>query len=199
MKVGDRDNLITRDNVHDWVLASENVAKVLAARCYHYQFVFAANAGHTDSAVKQQTLPEALEYVWQRYPVKNEAKRWQGDGRDRDQLKSTDDSTAFVPNCAGEDAVLRQRIPLHLSLRPQCCTGLLRELTGEAVERTRQQLEEYHASGISSGNSSPSPNGFAICNYASRSANSATLKKTSLCDLLAAEILWDIEALLRCC
>ncbi len=69
MEVGDRDNLITRDNMHDWVLANENMAKVLAAKGYHYQFVFARNAGHTDRAVKQQTLPEALEYVWQGYPI----------------------------------------------------------------------------------------------------------------------------------
>jgi enterochelin esterase-like enzyme len=68
MEVGDRDNLITRDNLHDWVLANENMAKVLAAKGYHYQFVFARNAGHTDRTVKQQTLPEALEYVWQGYP-----------------------------------------------------------------------------------------------------------------------------------
>ena len=70
MEVGDRDNLSTRDNYHDWVLANENMAKVLAAKGYHYQFVFARNAGHTDRAVKQQTLPEALEYVWQGYPIK---------------------------------------------------------------------------------------------------------------------------------
>lgn len=70
MEVGDRDNLITRDNYHDWVLANENMAKVLAAKGYHYQFVFARNAGHTDRTVKQQTLPEALEYVWQGYPKK---------------------------------------------------------------------------------------------------------------------------------
>ena len=69
MEVGDRDNLSTRDNYHDWVLANENMAKVLAAKGYHYQFVFARNAGHTDRAVKQQTLPEALEYVWQGYPI----------------------------------------------------------------------------------------------------------------------------------
>jgi enterochelin esterase family protein len=69
MEVGDRDNLNSRDGYHDWVLANENMAKVLAAKGYHYQFVFARNAGHTDRTVKQQTLPEALEYVWQGYPV----------------------------------------------------------------------------------------------------------------------------------
>jgi iron(III)-enterobactin esterase len=72
MEVGDRDLLtpnILKDNMHDWVLANEEMAKVLAAKGYHYQFVFAPNAGHVDHAVKQQTLPEALEYVWQGYPI----------------------------------------------------------------------------------------------------------------------------------
>jgi enterochelin esterase-like enzyme len=69
MEVGDRDNLTRSDGYHDWVLANENMAKVLAAKGYHYQFVFARNAGHTDRTVKQQTLPEALEYVWQGYRI----------------------------------------------------------------------------------------------------------------------------------
>jgi enterochelin esterase-like enzyme len=71
MEVGDRDLLnpnVMRDNMHDWVLANEQMAKVLAVKGYHYQFVFARNAGHVDRAVKQQTLPEALQYVWQGYP-----------------------------------------------------------------------------------------------------------------------------------
>jgi enterochelin esterase family protein len=72
MEVGDRDLFnpnIMRDNMHDWVVANENMAKVLAAKGYHYQFVFAQNAGHVDYRVKQQTLPEALEYLWQGYPT----------------------------------------------------------------------------------------------------------------------------------
>ena len=70
MEVGDRDLLnpnVMRDGMHDWVLANENMAKVLADKNYHYQFVFVRNAGHADRAVVQQTLPEALEYVWQGY------------------------------------------------------------------------------------------------------------------------------------
>ncbi|HVW83302.1 MAG TPA: alpha/beta hydrolase-fold protein [Bryobacteraceae bacterium] len=70
MEVGDRDLFnpnVMRDDMHDWVVANENMARVLAAKGYHYQFVFAKNAGHTDRTVKQQTLPEALEYVWQGY------------------------------------------------------------------------------------------------------------------------------------
>jgi predicted alpha/beta superfamily hydrolase len=70
MEVGDRDLLnpnAMRDGMHDWVLANENMARVLAGKKYDYQFVFARNAGHVDRAVKQQTLPEALEYVWRGY------------------------------------------------------------------------------------------------------------------------------------
>jgi len=73
MEVSDRDNYnpnIMRDNMHDWVAANENMAKVLAAKGYHYQFVFARNARHTDPAVKQQTLPEALAYLWHGYRSK---------------------------------------------------------------------------------------------------------------------------------
>ena len=70
LEVGDSDVLnprVFRDGMHDWVVAHESMAKVLATKGYHYQFVFARNAGHSDRKVKQQTLPEALEYVWQGY------------------------------------------------------------------------------------------------------------------------------------
>jgi iron(III)-enterobactin esterase len=70
MEVGDKDLLnpnIMRDNMHDWVVANENMARVLAAKNYHYQFVFARNAGHVDGRTKQQTLPEALEWLWKDY------------------------------------------------------------------------------------------------------------------------------------
>jgi hypothetical protein len=70
LEVGDRDFLdpnVMRDGMHDWVVASENMARVLADKGYHYQFVFARNAGHVDRAVKQQTLPEALEWLWKGY------------------------------------------------------------------------------------------------------------------------------------
>jgi hypothetical protein len=70
MEVGDRDFLnpnSMRDGMHDWVLANENMGRVLAAKGYHYQFVFARNAVHVDKAVLEQTLPEALEYLWQDY------------------------------------------------------------------------------------------------------------------------------------
>jgi len=44
------------------------MATVLKAKGYHYQFLFVRNAGHTDRAVKQQTLPAALEWLWRGYP-----------------------------------------------------------------------------------------------------------------------------------
>ncbi|MGD0892825.1 MAG: alpha/beta hydrolase-fold protein [Terracidiphilus sp.] len=77
MEVGDKDLYnpnIMRDNMHDWVLANELMASALAAKGYHYQFVFAENASHVDRAVRQQTLPEALEYLWQDYPISNPKK-----------------------------------------------------------------------------------------------------------------------------
>jgi hypothetical protein len=70
MEVGDHDLFnpnVMMDNMHDWVVANENMAKVLAAKGYHYQFVFSRNAGHVDGPTKSQTLPEALEWLWKDY------------------------------------------------------------------------------------------------------------------------------------
>ncbi|HVN92519.1 MAG TPA: alpha/beta hydrolase-fold protein [Terracidiphilus sp.] len=70
MEVGDRDLLnpnAMRDDMHDWVLANERMAEVLKKKHYSYQFVFARNAGHVERSVKEQTLPEALEYIWAGY------------------------------------------------------------------------------------------------------------------------------------
>ena len=70
MEVGDQDLFnpnVMRDDMHDWVVANENMAKVLAAKNYPYQFIFARNARHVDRNVKKQTLPEALEWLWKGY------------------------------------------------------------------------------------------------------------------------------------
>jgi enterochelin esterase-like enzyme len=67
MHVSDRDLYnpnVMRDEMHDWVVANERMAGVLAAKGYPYQFVFARNAGHCDRAMKQQTLAAALEWLW---------------------------------------------------------------------------------------------------------------------------------------
>jgi enterochelin esterase-like enzyme len=70
MEVGDRDLYnpnVMRDGMHDWVEANHRMAAVLKAKGYHYHYVFAVNAGHTDRNVRAQTLPEALEWVWRGY------------------------------------------------------------------------------------------------------------------------------------
>jgi enterochelin esterase-like enzyme len=64
LHVSDRDNFNDSDGMHDWVLANQLMAKALAGKGYQYQFVFARNAGHCDRSVKQQTLAQALEWVW---------------------------------------------------------------------------------------------------------------------------------------
>jgi iron(III)-enterobactin esterase len=70
LAVGDRDLLnpnVMRDEMHDWVVASERMAAALAAKGYRYQFLFTRNAGHVDRGMKRQTLPEALEWLWRGY------------------------------------------------------------------------------------------------------------------------------------
>jgi len=64
LHVSDRDNFNDSDGMHDWVLANQLMARTLASKGYKYQFVFARNAGHCDRSVKQQTLAQALEWVW---------------------------------------------------------------------------------------------------------------------------------------
>jgi enterochelin esterase-like enzyme len=69
MEVGDRDNYNARDGMHDWVQANENMARVLAEKGYHYKFVFARGAGHTDRPTISQLYPTALQWIWQGYPI----------------------------------------------------------------------------------------------------------------------------------
>ena len=70
MHVGDRDLMnpnVMRDDMHDWVEANHRMAKVFKDKGYHYQYVYALNSGHCDRAVRQQTLPQALEWAWKGY------------------------------------------------------------------------------------------------------------------------------------
>jgi enterochelin esterase-like enzyme len=55
--------------LHNWVLANQNMAKVLAAKHYHYRFEYAKTAGHVDQRVVSQTLPEAMLWLWRGYPL----------------------------------------------------------------------------------------------------------------------------------
>lgn len=70
MHVGDRDLLnpnVMRDGMHDWVEANHRMAAALQNRGYHYQYVYALDSGHCDRRVREQTLPQALEWVWRGY------------------------------------------------------------------------------------------------------------------------------------
>jgi hypothetical protein len=71
--VGDHDlfypNPTLPDGMHDWTLSNELMAKVLADKGYHYQFVFVRNAGHVDRPTIAQILPLALEWLWKGYPT----------------------------------------------------------------------------------------------------------------------------------
>jgi enterochelin esterase-like enzyme len=69
LEVGENDNGAknTAADLHNWVIANARMAGVLKARGYHYQFVYAQGAGHTDGKVIAQTMPQALEWLWQGY------------------------------------------------------------------------------------------------------------------------------------
>ena len=72
MEVGEFDNGANRDEASfgNWILANQHMAAVLKAKGYAYRYVYAEGARHTDANVIYQTLPQALEYVWQGYPIK---------------------------------------------------------------------------------------------------------------------------------
>lgn len=72
MHVSQNDNGSTSASagLHNWVIANIRMAEALAAKNYHYQFVYAKGAGHTDGKVISQTYPDALEYVWKGYTPK---------------------------------------------------------------------------------------------------------------------------------
>ncbi len=72
-EMGDQDlfypNPTIPDGMHDWTLSAELMAKVLADKGYHYQFLFVRNAKHVDRPTIAQTLPSALEWLWKGYPI----------------------------------------------------------------------------------------------------------------------------------
>lgn len=72
LHVSEKDNGWDRDEAsfHNWVMANQRMAAELKAKGYDYRYVFAKNAGHTDRKVTRQTLPGALEWLWQGYVAK---------------------------------------------------------------------------------------------------------------------------------
>jgi enterochelin esterase-like enzyme len=72
LEVSENDNGARRDeaSLHNWVMANQRMAAALKAKGYPYRYVFAEAAGHTDGRVTRQTLPGALEWLWQGYLAK---------------------------------------------------------------------------------------------------------------------------------
>jgi enterochelin esterase family protein len=50
-------------------MANQRMAAALMAKGYHTRFEYALGAQHNDSRVVDQTLPEALEWLWRGYPI----------------------------------------------------------------------------------------------------------------------------------
>jgi enterochelin esterase-like enzyme len=72
LHVSEQDNGYRRDeaSLHNWVMANERMAAALKAKGYHYRYVFSKASRHCDGKVKDQTLPEALAWLWHGYPIK---------------------------------------------------------------------------------------------------------------------------------
>ena len=71
LQVSENDNGHDLDEAshHNWVMANERMAAALKAKGYPYCYVFSKAAGHNDGRVTRQTLPAALEWLWQGYPL----------------------------------------------------------------------------------------------------------------------------------
>jgi enterochelin esterase-like enzyme len=66
LEVGQNDNGAggSGAGMGNWILANAHLAEVLKAKGYHYQFVYAKEAGHVDRPVRAATLAPALEWLW---------------------------------------------------------------------------------------------------------------------------------------
>jgi iron(III)-enterobactin esterase len=73
IQVSENDNgaKTASENRRNWVIANARLAKILHDKGYHYQFVYSKGAGHTQRKVINNSLPQALEYVWQGYSGRN--------------------------------------------------------------------------------------------------------------------------------
>jgi hypothetical protein len=67
--VSERDNRYwdQEETWHNWVLANDRMAAALKAKGYKYQYVYTRDSGHTERRMIENTLPEALEYLWKGY------------------------------------------------------------------------------------------------------------------------------------
>jgi iron(III)-enterobactin esterase len=51
----------------NWVIANRNMAAALTEKEYHYRFVYSEGTGHCPGEVMDQTLPDALVWLWRGY------------------------------------------------------------------------------------------------------------------------------------
>lgn len=52
---------------HNWVMANQRTAEDLAAKNYHYKYVFGKGAGHCADGVQNATIAQALSWAWRGY------------------------------------------------------------------------------------------------------------------------------------
>jgi enterochelin esterase-like enzyme len=72
LQVGEKDNgyKLNEASLHNWVMANDRMAAALKAKGYRYRYVFCAGAGHVDGKAVNETLPGAMLWLWQGYPIK---------------------------------------------------------------------------------------------------------------------------------
>ncbi|MBP6011864.1 MAG: esterase family protein [Alphaproteobacteria bacterium] len=70
LEVGERDLHADdpEDTWHNWPLANRRMAQALAGKGYPYRFTLSLGGRHADPRILEQTLPAALEWLWQDYP-----------------------------------------------------------------------------------------------------------------------------------
>jgi len=51
----------------NWVIANRNMAAALTEKGYHHRFVYSEGTGHCPAEVMDQTLPDALVWLWRGY------------------------------------------------------------------------------------------------------------------------------------
>jgi hypothetical protein len=67
----ENDNGADRDEAsqHNWVMANERTHEDLAAKGYHYRYVYSLATGHCDGKVFDATVAQTLSWVWRGYPT----------------------------------------------------------------------------------------------------------------------------------
>ena len=59
----------------NFLMANQRMSAALLAKGYHRRFEEALGAMHNDANVVNQTLPEALEWLWRGYPIQERRAR----------------------------------------------------------------------------------------------------------------------------